>query len=67
MFEVAEFKDDSCPAGFTPTKANADSNQETPPECIKLKDGMEKVASRLETRRVAAIKGLQLSLEKWKA
>ncbi|MBE7357401.1 DUF839 domain-containing protein [Campylobacter sp. RM12327] len=64
MFEVAEFKDESCPAGFTPTKANADSNQETPPECIKLKDGMEKVASRLETRRVAAIKGATTEFRK---
>lgn len=64
MFEVAEFKNDSCPAGFTPTKANADSNQETPPECIKLKDGMEKVASRLETRRVAAIKGATTEFRK---
>lgn len=64
MFEVAEFKDDSCPTGFTATKANADSNQATPPECIKIKDGMEKVASRLESRRVAAIKGATTEFRK---
>ncbi|QKF64587.1 PhoX family protein [Campylobacter corcagiensis] len=64
MFEVADFKDDTCPAGFTPTKANADSNQDTEPECIKLKDGMEKIASRLESRRVAAIKGATTEFRK---
>ncbi|NLK66853.1 MAG: DUF839 domain-containing protein [Campylobacteraceae bacterium] len=64
MFETAEFKDDTCPAGFTPTKANADSNQKTPAECIKLKDGMERVASRLESRRVAAIKGATVEFRK---
>lgn len=64
IFETAEFKDDSCPAGFSATKANVDSNQETKPECIKIKNGMEKIASRLESRRVAAIKGATTEFRK---
>lgn len=64
IFDIAEFKDDICPDGFTATKANADSNQETAPECIKLKRGMEKIASRLESRRYAAIKGATTEFRK---
>ena len=40
-----------CPAGFTAI------NTTTGFECLKVKTGMEKAASRLETRRYAAIKG----------
>lgn len=64
IFDMAEFKDDVCPDGFTATKANVDSNQETAPECIKLKHGMEKIASRLESRRYAAIKGATTEFRK---
>lgn len=64
IFDMAEFKDDICPDGFTATKANVDSNQETAPECIKLKHGMEKIASRLESRRYAAIKGATTEFRK---
>lgn len=64
IFDMAEFKDDICPDGFTATKANVDSNQETAPECIKLKHGMEKIASRLESRRCAAIKGATTEFRK---
>lgn len=64
IFDMAEFKDDICPDGFTATKANVDSNQETAPECIKLKRGMEKIASRLESRRYAAIKGATTEFRK---
>ena len=64
IFDMAEFKDDICPDGFTATKANVDSNQETAPECIKLKRGMEKIASRLESRRCAAIKGATTEFRK---
>lgn len=64
IFDMAEFKDDICPDGFTATKANVDSNQETAPECIKLKHGMKKIASRLESRRYAAIKGATTEFRK---
>lgn len=64
IFDMAEFKDDICPDGFTATKANVDSNQETAPECIKLKHGMEKIASRLESRRYAATKGATTEFRK---
>lgn len=64
IFDMAEFKDDICPDGFTATKANVDSNQEITSECIKLKHGMEKIASRLESRRYAAIKGATTEFRK---
>merc|ERR1711988_1683141 len=41
-----------CPSGFTPVNAAP-----VGAECLKLKTGMEKAASRLETRRYAAMKG----------
>lgn len=52
MFDTATpAADNSCPASFT-------SINTTPGhECIKVKTGMDKAASRLETRRYAAIKG----------
>lgn len=44
--------DGTCPtAGFTPI------NTATGAECLKVKDGMEMAASRLETRRYAAMMG----------
>jgi len=44
----------ACAAGFTAINANTDVSGN---ECLKVKDGMDKAASRLETRRYAAIKG----------
>ncbi len=44
----------ACAAGFTAINANTDVSGN---ECLKVKAGMEKAASRLETRRYAAIKG----------
>jgi uncharacterized protein len=59
MFEVAEFNaDGSCPEGF------ASSNAEGRAECLKIKEGMEAVASRLETRRVASMKGATTEFRK---
>lgn len=59
MFEVAEFNaDGSCPEGF------AASNAEGRAECLKIKEGMEAVASRLETRRVASMKGATTEFRK---
>lgn len=49
---------DACPAGFTASAANGTR------ECLKLKPGMEKAASRLETRRYASYLGATLELRK---
>ncbi len=52
IFQVASRTDNnSCPSGFLP------SNWAGENECLKIKDGMEKVASRLESGRVAGMKG----------
>jgi uncharacterized protein len=59
MFEVAEYNaDGSCPEGF------ASSNAEGRAECLKIKEGMEEIASRLETRRVASMKGATTEFRK---
>lgn len=42
---------DGCPTGFTSV------NTDRAHECLKLKNGMRKAASRLETRRYAALQG----------
>lgn len=53
MFETAtpDATTNACPATFSSI------NTTTGQECLKVKTGMEKAASRLETRRYAAIKG----------
>lgn len=52
LFETAKIADDgTCPAGFSP------SNAEERAECLKVKPGMEMVASRVETRRYASMMG----------
>jgi len=56
MFETATFDGSAplgsyCPAGFTAVNAGGGE------ECLKVKVGMEKAASRLETRRYAAMLG----------
>ncbi|WP_394828663.1 PhoX family protein [Pendulispora albinea] len=48
-----------CDAGFT--SVNTDSGKQ---ECLKLKPGMERLASRFETRRYAAYKGATSEFQK---
>lgn len=59
IFETAEFgADGSCPEGFLA------SNAEDRAECLKVKPGMEAVASRLETRRYASMLGATTEFRK---
>jgi secreted PhoX family phosphatase len=59
IFETADIADDgSCPAGFL------SSNAEARAECLKVKGGMEAVASRLETRRYASMMGATTEFRK---
>ena len=51
-------EDGSCPAGFGASVANGAK------ECLKVKEGMELAASRLETRRYAALQGATVELRK---
>ena len=51
-------EDGSCPAGFAASVANGTK------ECLKVKPGMELAASRLETRRYAALQGATVELRK---
>lgn len=52
IFDVADMGEDgTCPEGFTAVNTTDGA------ECLKIKDGMELAASRLETRRYAAMKG----------
>ena len=59
LFETADAnEDDTCPEGFTSI------NTEPGHECLKLKDGMGMLASRLETRRYAAMLGATTEFRK---
>jgi len=59
IFEAAApGEDGSCAEGFTSINTSAGH------ECLKVKEGMEVAASRLETRRYAAIKGATTELRK---
>ena len=59
IFETAKMDDaGQCGDGLTPSVANGVK------ECLKLKPGMEMAASRLETRRYAAMKGATVELRK---
>ncbi|PFG65160.1 hypothetical protein AXZ77_3811 [Thioclava sp. ES.031] len=59
LFETAEMGEDgSCADGFS--ASNAEGN----PECLKVKDGMDAIASRLETRRYASMKGATTEFRK---
>ena len=59
LFETATIGDDgTCPAGF------ASGNAEGQAECLKVKPGMETVASRVETRRYASIMGATTEFRK---
>ena len=51
-------EDGACADGFTGSAANGVK------ECLKVKDGMDFAASRLETRRYAAIKGATTEIRK---
>lgn len=54
IFEAVDPVEDTCPADYTSINSgHEDGNQ----QCLKLKPGMEKAASRLETRRYAAMLG----------
>lgn len=59
MFETADLAEDgSCPEGFSA------SNAEGAAECLKVKPGMEALASRLETRRYASMMGATTEFRK---
>jgi len=59
IFEVAEpLCANVCPTGFTSV------NTSTGQECLKVKEGQELAASRLETRRYAAMKGVTTEIRK---
>lgn len=59
IFDVAALGDDgNCADGFAP------SNAEGVMQCLKVKDGMEAVASRLETRRYASMMGATTEFRK---
>ena len=59
LFEVADFAaDGTCPEGFS--SSNAEGNA----ECLKVKAGMELLASRLETRRFASMLGATTEFRK---
>ena len=58
IFETAEGTDGTCPSGFTSVNTSAYH------ECLKIKTGMEKAASRLETRRYAAMMGATTEFRK---
>ena len=51
-------EDGTCADGFSPSAANGVR------ECLKVRDGMDFAASRLETRRYAAIKGATTEIRK---
>jgi uncharacterized protein len=59
IFDVADMGEDgTCAQGFTGSAAKGVR------ECLKVKEGMELAASRLETRRYAAIKGATTEIRK---
>jgi uncharacterized protein len=59
IFESAKMADDgTCGTGFGPSVANGAK------ECLKVKAGMDVAASRLETRRYAALRGGTVELRK---
>jgi secreted PhoX family phosphatase len=63
IFQTAEPNTDgSCPAGYT--SINAYNGDGAAHECLKLKPGMAKIASRLETRRYAAMLGATVEFRK---
>lgn len=64
LFETAPMTaQGTCPTGFSAINMLGDGAQEAG-ECLKLKPGQERLASRLETRRYAALKGATTELAK---
>jgi len=63
--KVAVNDDGTCPAGYTSINAGHTSDElGSYQQCLSLKSGMEKVASRLETRRYAALLGATTEIRK---
>ena len=58
LFETADLEGGTCPDGFL------SSNAEGRAECLKVKPGMAMIASRLETRRYAAMLGATTEFRK---
>ena len=58
IFDSVDGVSGSCETGYTSINTSAGH------ECLKVKDGMELAASRLETRRYAAIKGATTEFRK---
>ena len=59
LFDTAAMAEDgTCPAGFLA------SNAETRAECLRVRDGMDMLASRLETRRYASMMGATTEFRK---
>ena len=59
LFDTAPMTDDgTCPEGFLA------SNAETRAECLRVRDGMDMLASRLETRRYASMMGATTEFRK---
>jgi hypothetical protein len=58
IFDSVDGAGGSCTEGYTSINTSAGH------ECLKIKDGMELAASRLETRRYAAIKGATTEFRK---
>ena len=58
IFESASANDMQCPVGFSSI------NTTMKHECLKVKPGMDEVASRMESRRYAAIKGATTEFRK---
>ena len=66
LFETAEpGQDGACPAGFGSVNFVGDTDgRKSAGECLKVRPGREALASRLETRRFAALKGATTELSK---
>ncbi|MCB9764029.1 MAG: DUF839 domain-containing protein [Alphaproteobacteria bacterium] len=58
LFESTERVDGACPEGFGSVRTTWG------PECLRVREGMETLASRLETRRYAALLGATTELNK---
>ncbi len=64
LFETADMRDDGgCPAGFGATNFVGEKSRQAG-ECLKIRAGQEIIASRLETRRYAALKGATTEFNK---
>jgi hypothetical protein len=62
IFESADPSEEgTCPEGFTSINAGHEGGKH---QCLTVKEGMEVVASRLETRRYAALMGATTELRK---